>query len=175
MMNSMRLLVAAALLITIGSGVAAAQTVIVRHVPPGETVELFLNATKVDTVVVEASGDAILPLNLRANNAGKTEIDANVFIDTCDKVHRVIVVERGQPAAAQEPGCDRRDISGLYWVRHVNTLVVDIGGANPTMMLVKGSYRSGEDQALVGHANGACGLRRSRACRCPRCGAHFVW
>jgi hypothetical protein len=140
MTNPMRLLVAAALLITIGHGKAAAQTVIVRHVPPGETVEVFLNATKVGTATVEADRDTTLPLNLRENNAGKLEIDANIFIDVCDKIRRVIVVERGQPAAAQEPGCDRREISGLYWVRRVNTLVVDLGGANPTMMLVKGSY-----------------------------------
>jgi hypothetical protein len=47
-------------------------------------------------------------------------------------------------AATQEPGCDRRDIAGLYWVRQVNTLVVDVGGPNPTMMLVKGSYDPGK-------------------------------
>jgi hypothetical protein len=136
----MRLLVAAALFLGMASGEAAAQSVVVRHVPPGEAIELFLNATKVATAAAEANRDATLPLNLRENNAGKTEIDANIFIDTCDKVRRVIIVERGQPAASQEPGCERREISGLYWVRHVNTLVVDLGGANPTMMLVKGSY-----------------------------------
>src|SRR4051812_46827490 len=140
MMNSLRLLVAAALLIAMGTGKAAAQTVMVRHVPAGETVEVFLNATKVATAVVEASGETSLPLNLRDNNAGKTEMDANIFIDVCDKVRRVIVVERGQPAATQEPGCDRREISGLYAVTREHTLVVDLGGANPTMMLIKGSY-----------------------------------
>ena len=116
MMNSLRPLVAAALLMAIGTSKAAAQTVMVRHVPAGETVEVFLNATKVATAVVEASGDTSLPLNLRDNNATKTELEANIFIDVCDKVRRVIVVERGQPAATQEPGCDRREISGLYVV-----------------------------------------------------------
>ena len=141
MMNPLRLLVAAALLIAIGSAKASAQTVMVRHVPGGEAVEVFLNATKVATAVVDASGsDVKLPLNLRENNAGKTEIDANVFTDACDKIRKVIVVERGQPAATQEPGCERREILGLYLVRRENTLVVDLGGANPTMMLIKGSY-----------------------------------
>ncbi len=140
MMNPMRLLVAAALLIAIGSGKASAQTVMVRHVPAGETVEVFLNATKVGTAAVDATGDTRLPLNLRENNAGKIEIDANVFIDVCDKIRKVIVVERGQPPATQEPGCERREILGLYLVRRDNTLVVDLGGANPTMMLIKGSY-----------------------------------
>ncbi len=139
MMKPLRLLVAAAALnVTIGAGVAAAQTVVVRQAPAGETIELFLNTTKVATATVGATGDATLPLNLRENNAGKTEIDANIFIDACDKLRRIVVVERGQPAAAQQPGCDRRDIPGLYWVRRVNTLVVDVGGVNPTMMLIKG-------------------------------------
>ena len=140
MINGRRLLVAAALLMAIGSSNASAQTVMVRHVPVGETVEVFLNATKVANAVVDASGDTILPLNLRENNAGKIEVDANVFIDVCDKIRKVIVVERGQPAATQEPGCDRREISGLYLVTRDHTLVVDLGGANPTMMLIKGSY-----------------------------------
>lgn len=143
MMKPMRLLVAAALFVMTGSGVARAQTVMVRKAPPGETIEVFLNATKVASASVQADGEATLPLNLRESNAGKTEIDANIFIDVCDKIRRIIVVERGQPAAIQEPGCERRDIPGLYWVRHVNTLVVDVGGPNPTMMLVKGSYEPG--------------------------------
>lgn len=143
MMKPMRLLVAAALFVITGSGVAGAQTVMVRKAPPGETIEVFLNATKVATATVPDNGETTLPLNLRENNAGKEEIDANIFIDVCDKIRRLIVVERGQPAATQEPGCERRDIPGLYWVRRVNTMVVDVGGPNPTMMLVKGSYSPG--------------------------------
>ncbi len=50
----------------------------------------------------------------------------------------------GSRQRSQEPGCERRDIPGLYWVRGVNTLVVDVGGPNPTMMLVKGSYQPGK-------------------------------
>ena len=141
MTKSLRLLVvAAALNLVMGAGVASAQTVIVRHAPPAETIDLMLNAAKVATATSDAAGDATLPLDLRTNNAAKTDIDANVFIDTCDKVHRIIVVERGQPIATQEPGCERREIAGLYAVTRVNTLVVDLGGANPTMMLIKGKY-----------------------------------
>ena len=57
---------------------------------------------------VQPNGETTLPLNLKENNAGKLEIDANIFIDVCDKIRRIIVVERGQPAATQEPGCERR-------------------------------------------------------------------
>ena len=139
-MKPLRLLVAVALFGALGTAVATAQTVVVRHAPAGQTIELFLNATKVATATVPAQGDTTLPLNLRVNHAGKTEIEANIFVDVCDSIRRVIVVERGEPAAAQEPGCDRRDITGLYEVRRVNTLVMDLGGANPTMMLIKGKY-----------------------------------
>jgi hypothetical protein len=66
-----------------------------------------------------------------------------VFVDACDKRHRIIVVERGQPIAPQEAGCDRREIAGLFWVRRVNTLVIDVRGPNPTLMLVKGEYTGG--------------------------------
>ena len=141
MSKRLRLLAgAAALHVTIGVGVSAAQTVLVRHAPPAQVIELFLNATKVATATSDAAGDATLPLDLRANNAGKTEIDANIFIDTCGTLRRVIVVARGEPIATQEPGCDRRDIAGLYLVRPDNTLVIDVGGANPTMMLIRGEY-----------------------------------
>jgi hypothetical protein len=141
MRTSLRLLAAAAALnMTTGAGIALGQTVVVRHSPPSETIELMLNAAPVATATADAAGDTILPLDLRTNNAGRLEIDANIFIDACDKLHRVIVVERGQAIAAQQPGCERRDIAGLYSVRRNNTLVVDIGGPNPTMMLIKGSY-----------------------------------
>lgn len=147
MMKPLRLLIAAAALnVTIGAAGATAQTVIARHVPASETIELFLNTTKVGTATADANGDATLPLNLRDNNAGQTDIDANVFVDTCDKLRRIIVAERGQPVAAQEPGCERREVLGLYLVRRVNTLVVDVGGPNPTMMLVKGPFGLGPEK-----------------------------
>lgn len=147
MMKPLRLLAAAAALnVTIGAAVATAQTVIVRKVPAGDTIELFLNTTKIATATVDANGDATLPLNLRDTNAGKTDIEANVFVEACDKLRRVLVVERGQPAAAQQAGCDRREILGLYGVGRDNTLVIDGGGANPTMMLVKGSYGLGPEK-----------------------------
>lgn len=136
------LIAAAALSVTLGAGTAAAQTVMVRNAPAGEAIEVAFNASNVATGTADAGGVATLPLDLSAYG-NKTEIDANVFVDTCDKRHRIIVVERGQPIAAQEPGCDRREISGLFWVRRVNTLVIDVGGPNPTLMLIKGRYSIG--------------------------------
>jgi hypothetical protein len=143
MMNVWRPLVAAvALSVTLGVGTAAAQKVMVRNAPAGEAIEVALNGTNVGTGTASADGVVTIPLDLSAHG-DKKEIDANVFVDACDKRHRVIVVERGQPIAPQEPGCDRREVSGLFWVRPVNTLVVDVGGPAPTMMLVKGNYSPG--------------------------------
>ena len=69
MMKPLRLLVAAAALnVTIGTGVVAAQTVLVRHAKPSETIELDLNATKVATATTDATGAATLPLDLRATD-----------------------------------------------------------------------------------------------------------
>lgn len=130
---------AAAMNLSIGAGIAAAQTVLVTHAPVGETVEVVLNATKVSSGTVELNGAVTLSLDL-SRHPGKNEIDANVFVDTCEKLHRITVVERSKAPDPQQPGCARRDIPGLYWVRRLNTLVVDLGSATPTMLLVKGSY-----------------------------------
>jgi len=136
------LVAAAALSVTVGAGTASAQRVMIRNAPPGEAIEVALNAENVASATADAEGVATLPLDFN-EHLKKTELDANVFVDTCDKRHRVIVVERGQAIAAQEPGCERREVSGLFLVRAIHTLVVDVGGANPTLMLVKGTYRAG--------------------------------
>ncbi len=133
-----RLLIVAVLNLTAGAA-ASAQTVMVRRAPAGEAVEVVLNAAKVGSGTTDASGEVSLPLDL--SSIGKTEIDANVFVDACDSLHRVIVVERAKLPDPQQPGCARRDVAGLYWVRSVNTIVVDVGGAVPTLLLVKGKFK----------------------------------
>jgi hypothetical protein len=154
MVNAWRpLIAAAALSVTLGAGTSEAQTVMVRNAPAGEAIEVALNATNVGSGSADAQGIATLPLDLSAHG-NKTEIDANVFVDACDKRHRIIVVERGQPIAIQEAGCDRREVSGLFWVRRVNTLVIDVGAPNPTLMLVKGAYRTGPAHTWAGPPEG---------------------
>ena|SRR5438874_10339736 len=143
MVNPWRpLIAAAALSVTLGARTTEAQAVMVRNAPAGATIEVALNATNVGSGTADAQGVATLPLDLSAHG-NKTEIDANVYVDTCDTRRRIVVVERGQTIAPQEAGCDRREISGLFWVRRVNTLVIDIGGANPTLMLIRGQYDTG--------------------------------
>ena len=130
---------AAMLNVCLGVGVAAGQTVIVRKAPTGSRVDVVVNAATVATTTVDAAGDAKVDFDL-VKAAGKPEIDANVFLDTCDTVRHVVIVERDRLPLAPEAGCTRRQISGVFWVRTVNSIVIDAGGANPTLLLIKGWY-----------------------------------
>jgi hypothetical protein len=122
-----------------GAAVAAAQTVMVRNAPPAATVEVVLNAKTAATGTVSDTGVVTLTTSMK-DIIGKTEIDANVYVDVCDGKRRVLIVEVGAPTVPVETGCDRRQISGLYWVRPVNTVVVNLAGVTPTLLLIKGSY-----------------------------------
>jgi hypothetical protein len=131
---------AAVVMLTAAAASAAAQTVYVRGVPQGSTVEALLNTTSVGTTKADAQGDAAIPMNLSA--AGKkTEIDALVFVDVCGTDRfRVLVVDRSAPMPAELDGCDRRDLPGLFLVRPVSSIVVNMGGATPRVLLVQGRY-----------------------------------
>lgn len=134
---------AAVLHVVFGTAAAIAQTVMVRKAPPGGTVELAVNATTVATAKADPGGDATLTMNL-LEHAGKPEIDANVFVDVCaDNLRRVVIVERGQAAGPQPAGCDRRDSGALFLIRRVSTLVVNVGGTIPIIVLRQGPVRLG--------------------------------
>jgi hypothetical protein len=130
------LALAAALIVVVGVGVATAQTLIVRKAPAGSNVEFVLNAETIGTAVVNANGDATIV----AGGTAKSDMDAYLYVDTCDTLRRVVVVQRSQSPAAPDSGCTRNQISGLYLVRPISTLVVDVGGAIPTVLLRQGSY-----------------------------------
>jgi opacity protein-like surface antigen len=137
MMNPWRRLVIAAAIVTLGSSGAAAQTVMVRNAPAGTNVEVVVDAAVAGTAVAGAGGAASVPFKLPA---GKTEMDANVFVDVCAKLDRVLVVERSRQGPPPAVGCERREIGGLFLVRPVNTLVIDVGGPTPALLLIKGRY-----------------------------------
>jgi len=186
MLRSWRLPVLAALLnVCLGAGVAAGQTVVVRKAPPGTRAEVAVNAATVASAEVDPAGDAKMTIDLAAA-AGKPEIDANVFLDVCDTTRRVIIVERDRLPPPGDAACTRRQISGVFWVRKLNTLVIDAGVANPTMLLIKGSYSLDPDKpsrdwapsltGLVVFGGGAFGAFRDvRALACGNvtpCGGH---
>jgi Outer membrane protein beta-barrel domain len=148
MLRSWELPVLAALVnVCLGAGVAAAQTVIVRKAPPGTRVEVAVDAATIASANVDQAGDAKLSIDLPAA-AGKPEIEANVYVDLCDTVRRVVIVERVRLPPPADPSCTRRQIPGVFGVRRVNTLVVDVGAANPTMLLIRGSYSLDPDAPM---------------------------
>ena len=138
MMDPRRLLaVAAALNLTVCAGVSRAQTVIVRNAPPDSAVEVVLNDAPVGTAKTNDKGDALVPVGM-GERLMKTETDAQVFVDTCPTVRRVLIVERAVQVPLQDAGCTRRDMGGIFVVRQVSSLVVDVGGASPTLLLRQG-------------------------------------
>jgi hypothetical protein len=123
--------------VVMGAQLASAQTVYLRHAPAGADVEVIVNAASAGKGTVDAEGEAKVAFTLPD---GKTEMDSNVFVDTCDKLRKVLIVDHNRPAPAPAEGCDRREIAGIYWVRPVNTIVVDVGGPTPSLLLVRGDY-----------------------------------
>ena len=140
MTSAWRLLcMAAALNVTLGAGAAAAQQVLVRNAPAGAPVELVVNAATAATGTANAAGEATLAFKVPEKD-GKAEMDANVFVDVCDKMRRVLIVDQARPVPPAAAGCDRREVSGLFWVRSVNTIVIDVGALKPTLLLIRGAY-----------------------------------
>jgi len=94
MTSPLRLLgMAAAFSVTLGLGTAAAQRVMVRHLPAGTAVEVVLDAATVGTGTVDESGDVTIPFTLPEKD-GKAEIDANIFVDVCDKTRRIVEAKK---------------------------------------------------------------------------------
>ena len=131
------LAVAAALLVTAGSGPAAAQTLIARRAPIGSTIELVVNSTKAGSAQADAAGDSKIPFTLPA---GKTEMDARVYVDSCGETRRVIVADRDAAPIPPEADCTRQEVTGIFLVRKVTSLVVNVGDPIATVLLVQGSY-----------------------------------
>jgi hypothetical protein len=138
MTKSLRpLAVAAALLLTAGTGIAAAQTLIVRRAPIGSTIELFVNSTKAGSGQADSAGDVRIPFTLPAD---KTEMDARVYVDTCAETRRVVIADRDAAPIPPEPDCARQEITGIFLMRKVTSAVVNVGDPIATLLLRQGSY-----------------------------------
>jgi hypothetical protein len=135
-MMSLWRLPAVAAVLAATAAVASAQTVMVRHAPANMSVELLLNDAVAATGTTNPDGEVSLDLKMPEPGA----MDANIFVDVCEKSRRVLVVDRNKRPSPPPAGCERREISGVFWVRRINTLAVDVGGLQPSMLLVKGSY-----------------------------------
>jgi len=131
------LMLAAALNLTVCLGSATAQTVILRNAAPDSAVEVVLNDTPVGTGKANEKGDVLVTVGL-AERAMKTETDAQIFVDACPAVRRVLIVERAVQVPAPDAGCIRRDMGGFFVVREISSLVIDVGGPSPTLLLRQG-------------------------------------
>jgi len=157
------LVIAAALSLGLQAGVATAQTVIARKLPAGSTVELVVNGVKIGSGTPDAQGDARVPFDVQAQT-GKTEMDATVHVDECsDTLRRVLVADRNQAPPVPEPGCSRKDVIGVFWVKKVTTLVVDTGSPNATVFLRQGSVDLNAKPSS-GHSPPTTSLQEVRVC-----------
>lgn len=139
-----RLLILAAALIAVpGVRAARAQTVVVTNAAPGAKVEVVLNTTPAGSAQAGADGYATVVARPPAASA-KKEIDANVHVDSCGGAWRVLVVERGTLPPEPEAGCARSQIPGLFLVRPVSTLAVNVSAKPPTLLLRQGRFNPAE-------------------------------
>jgi hypothetical protein len=133
------------------AGVAPAmgQTVIVTNAAPNSAVEYVLNGNVVGTGTVNAEDTATIAAPAAAGVTA--DIDAFVFVDTCDARRRVVIVERNQNVPAPPAGCTRQQVSGLFLVRSISTVVIN--AATPGQLLLRqGAYNPAEPPRTWGTA-----------------------
>ena len=152
MIESRRLLTLAAAVILILAGRASAQTVLVRNAPPDSTIDVALNADPAGSGKADARGIATIPINM-SKALNKSETDAQIYVDVCGEVRRVVIAERAVVLPSPDSGCTRRDMGGIFLIRNVSTLVVDFGAATPTLLLRQG-YVSPEPKRVYGPPSG---------------------
>lgn len=140
MLNPLRLLAMAAVTIIAMASSAAAQTVMVRGAVPGETIEVMVNGTAAGTGTIDATGVGTVAFALPAGDAARPEMNARLYVDACNKLHRVHVVEQSRLPPDAADGCSRSDIGGIYWVRQRSTIVVNVANPIPMILLRQGSY-----------------------------------
>lgn len=140
MTNALRRLGLAAAISFFLPAAAAAQTVLLKGAAPGSTVEIFINNQQATTGVVAADGQVSLTGTLPANEDAKAEMDSRVYVDTCGETYRVHIMNRNMPAPPRGDGCERDEVSGVFWVRQRSTLVLDVAPEIPTLLLRQGRY-----------------------------------
>lgn len=114
---------------------AAAQTVVIRGVPAGSAAEVIQGAARASGTP-DSGGDAVIKGNLTA--AGDTRV--SIFADVCEQARRVVLVERDASPPAPEAGCTRTEVPGTFVLRPVSTLVVNMRGATPSVLLRQGEF-----------------------------------
>ncbi len=130
-----RVALAAALNVTLAVGAADAQTVVVKNAPAGTAIELRWNA---DAVARATAGPDGLATVAFANQPGRAETDARVFVDVCDATRRITLVERALQPTPPEAGCTRTEVGQFVLLQASTSLLVDLGPAAPTLWVRQG-------------------------------------
>jgi opacity protein-like surface antigen len=131
-----RPLLMAAVLCTAGfARVADAQTIIVRHVPPDVTVEASLDTRPAVQAVLDPAGNARIALNAIQ---GTAEASVRVFLYACDSRRRLALVGRDAPIPPMPTECVRKDLSGVFVLRPVTTLVLNLAESTPIVLIAQG-------------------------------------
>jgi hypothetical protein len=126
------------LALVVGAGAATAQTVIVTSAPPNSALDVVLNGAVIGSVTADAEGMATVAASGPA--ALSADIDAYVFVDTCGERRRVIIVDRNRPDVSAEANCSRQQVTGLFVVKPISTIVVRVPASGPTLVLRHGPY-----------------------------------
>ena len=136
MLRAARLPGLAALLYLITVSAAHAQTVYVTNAPQGAIVEFILENTTEGTVTVNEAGSASIVAD--PTHLGTRQFDASIFVDTCGTTRRVMVLDRTTQPPPAAGSCRRTEISGVYFVQKITSLVFNIGNTPPTMLVRQG-------------------------------------
>jgi opacity protein-like surface antigen len=121
-----------------GAGSAFGQTVLVRNGPPGAAVDLVMNAAEVDSATADVNGHATLSLRLPGGLRDETAVA--ILVDSCDARRRVVFVERGRSAPPVPAGCTRQSLGGVFVLRPVSTVVVDVAPPRSRVLLRQGAF-----------------------------------
>lgn len=153
------------------AGTAAGQTVVIRGLPAGAAAELQQGAAAVSGTA-DPAGDATLQGNL----SDPAEVRVSLYVDVCESVRRVLIVERDAPTPAGGAGCARTPVPGLFVIRPVSTIVVNLSGPNPTVLLRQGPFdfrrtqRTGLEPPAGLMVFGAGGFSKLHNVRASACG-----
>src|SRR4029453_16231400 len=95
MVNRWRLVTMTAAVVMGMAPLVSAQTVYLRNAPVGSNGEVVVNAASAGKGVVDAEGEAKIAFTLPE---GKAELDASVFVDTCEtgKLRKVIISDHAR-------------------------------------------------------------------------------
>ncbi len=131
-----RVALAAAFSVTLAAGAADAQTVVVKNAPAGTPIELRWNTQPVASATAGADGLATVAFG--ANQLGRPETDARVFVDVCETVRRITLVERALQPSPPESGCTRTEAGQFVLLQPTTSLLVDLAPAAPTLWVRQG-------------------------------------